>query len=425
MVQPLYTTDKGKGDPEAGAAIGSFTDGAVINIKNSTVMRAEGGSKAAGIGAMYHTGVTVNITDSDVTAFGGNSSAGIGGSRVGTGDAADVVTVNIVNSDVNATGGQNGAGIGSGYNTYTSTVLASAIINIDAASNITAQGGQYSAGVGTGYNFGGPLELNVLCDTANIKGDKTFRATHYTIAQDIGYGALNKNNFGGIYTFVSTADELLALSGKELKTAHIILTNDIDMNGAEFESMYVYDDTNGAEVTFNGAGYTISNIVLADDGKLDQNGMYNVGLFHVGAGNYGVKGNSLTVSDLTIKDVTVNGYAAYCDAAVVVGYVNAENTVTLSNVDVVNAKVVNDYGNAAIYVGYVQGSTVTVSGCDVSGTCSVSPEFEDGAYRTDKAGLYAGTVNSGAAVTVTGGSNTSAVTNDYGRILGDGSFTKN
>ena len=198
-VQPLFVSDLnyGKSEPEGGAAIGSGFKGAEINLTNVTVDNAQGGSKAAGIGAMFHTGVTINITDSIIkNVEGGNASAGIGGSRVSddVAPADQHVIINIKNSTVNATGGQFGAGIGSGYDTHcgekndaafiTETICT---INIDATSDITAQGGKYAAGVGTGYHVAG-LAGNIECEVNATAGESREK---YTIAQNVGFGVVD------------------------------------------------------------------------------------------------------------------------------------------------------------------------------------------------------------------------------------------
>lgn len=218
MVQPEITTNWGKKEPEAGAAIGSHTDGAVIDITGSTIVKAEGGSKAAGIGAMYHTGVIVNITDSTVTAYGGNGSAGIGGSRVqkDVTSGQEIINVTIKNSTVNAVGGDFGAGIGAGYDTYCHSfdVAPVTIVTIDEASDITAQGGWLGAGIGTGHNavnFVG----NIACDTSKVKAGNSEDPTgdpvdccggaSTSVAQNVGLGVLK---ISGFYTVVDDADEL-------------------------------------------------------------------------------------------------------------------------------------------------------------------------------------------------------------------------
>ncbi len=201
MVQTEFLyANYGKQEPEAGAAIGSYTDGAVIDITNSTIVKAEGGSKAAGIGAMYHTGVTITITDSDVTAYGGNASAGIGGSRVERNATEnDAITVTIKNSTVNAFGGQYGAGIGAGYDNRCQRTTPVTTVTIDADSKITAEGGLLGAGIGTGHNVINFVD-NIDCDTTNVKAgsseDPDWCCGTYptSTAEDVGLGVLNRTH---------------------------------------------------------------------------------------------------------------------------------------------------------------------------------------------------------------------------------------
>ena len=225
-VQPNFEATNpnyGKNEPEGGAAIGSGKDGAVITLNNVSIDNAQGGSKAAGIGALYHTGVTVNINNSVIkNVEGGNASAGIGGSRVERKlgeDAANIakenVVVNIVNSTINAVGGQYGAGIGSGYDCDCRALSLAPMntVNIDAASLITAQGGWLAAGIGTGHNvvsFTG----NIACDTSNVKAGSSEDPSWCcwgapcTLAENVGLGVLNTNHFSDLYTGVSNSEKL-------------------------------------------------------------------------------------------------------------------------------------------------------------------------------------------------------------------------
>lgn len=203
IVQPDFINDTkyGTSEPEGGAAIGSGYSGAEITLNNVTIDNAQGGSKAAGIGARFWTGLTIKITGSTIkNVEGGNASAGIGGSRVSDDiePANQHVQIEITNSTINAKGGQFGAGIGSGYDTHcggkevngenvafiTETICT---INIDAASNITAQGGQYAAGVGTGYHVAG-LAGNIQCKVNATAGESREK---YTIAQAVGFGVVD------------------------------------------------------------------------------------------------------------------------------------------------------------------------------------------------------------------------------------------
>jgi hypothetical protein len=154
------------------------------------VIKAIGGSKAAGIGAIYHTGVTVNIIDSTVSYVeGGVSAAGIGGSRVSNGATESATTINITNSNVTAVGGVYGAGIGSGYDTHCLAKQPMCNISID-DSIINAQGGKYAAGVGTGYH-NAALNGTITNSTVNaVSGEKFYKAT-YTPAMDLGFGVVD------------------------------------------------------------------------------------------------------------------------------------------------------------------------------------------------------------------------------------------
>ena len=182
-----------KDAPEGGCAIGSSTNGAVITLNNVKISNAQGGSKAAGIGASYWTTVTVNITNCTIDSVtGGATAAGIGGSRIMR-DGHNTTTINITDSTINAQGGVYGAGIGSGYDTYchTGDMAPVCTIHITGKSNITAVGGQYAAGIGTGYHAGGLTGEIAGTVTVNAtSGEKVYKDT-YTTAMDVGFGVLD------------------------------------------------------------------------------------------------------------------------------------------------------------------------------------------------------------------------------------------
>jgi len=149
----------GKSDPEGSAAIGgggkTASTIANITITDSTVV-ANGGSKAAGIGANFwcSTGTITISGNSNVTAQGGSSSAGIGTSRAGdSGVSANII---ISGGTVTATGGDYGAGIGTGYNADSlgngAAVSGRPETSITISGGvITATGGEGGAGIGGGY----------------------------------------------------------------------------------------------------------------------------------------------------------------------------------------------------------------------------------------------------------------------------------
>ncbi len=204
-----------KDAPEGGAAIGSGFDGAVITLNNVNVIKAIGGSKAAGIGARYHIGVEVNIFDSTISYVeGGVSAAGIGSSRVSNGASESATTINITNSNVTAVGGVYGAGIGSGYDTHCQAKQPMCNINID-DSIINAQGGKYAAGVGTGYH-NAALNGTITNSTVNaVSGEKVYKAT-YTPAMDLGFGVVDPAREG------QQTDSKLVVDGVEIKSSKIV-----------------------------------------------------------------------------------------------------------------------------------------------------------------------------------------------------------
>lgn len=427
MVQAKIGGNYGKQDNEAGAAIGSYSDGAVINIKDSTIVKAEGGSKAAGIGSMYHTGVSVNIEGSNVTAYGGSSSAGIGGSRVEAkkyqsmlGEEIEVV---IKNSTVNAVGGDFGAGIGAGYDCYCHPFITvegakyqaapTTTVTIDESSNITAQGGWLGAGIGTGHNVVNFVG-NIACDTSKVKAgssedpDWCCWGNPCTIAEDIGLGVYSIKNFheGEDIKVIKSVDELIALGGTNVNGV-LILNADLDMSGREMKSMVV---ASAGAVTFYGNGNTISNLTVKTAAAHGMTGSGNevASLFDMSENS----GCSLNVKDLKLKGVTVScvGYAA-----ALVGYANNNNDViVLNNVDVDTAAITSD--SVAALVAYTVG-TVQLNNCDVT---NLTLTGEEG--RPEKVGAFVGTANqSSCTITVNNCTNDTSY-NDCGRVINGASY---
>lgn len=206
-VQPLFVNDTkyGKSEPEGAPAIG----GAKIIIRNNSVVtKADGGSKAAAIGAQYWQSTDIKILNSTIVeANGGNASAGIGGSRYSddiTADNKQVSKVYIEKSKVTATGGQAGAGIGSGYDTHCAANESNAVNDIQIVnSTVTATGGKYAAGIGTGYHA---AALTGSIDDASAitatSGEKFYKE-EYSQAQNIGYGVVDPDReyAGAVVTF--------------------------------------------------------------------------------------------------------------------------------------------------------------------------------------------------------------------------------
>ena len=362
----------------------------------------------------------MNIENCTINVIGVNASAGIGGSRVvKAATAEDAITVNIKKSTINATGGQYGAGIGSGYDTYCHSVATAPMnkVTIDAESKITAQGGKLAAGIGTGHNvvnFVGDIQ----CDVSNVKAgdsnDKCCLGAVCTEAQNVGLGSLKQEAFKSDFTFVSTADELKALSATTLtgnnskaEEATIVITSDIDMQGADFSAIIAQ---RGDSLTVIGNGYTISNVNVVsgtNDNTTGQASMF-----------YAYPNSTLTISDLVLKNIVAtsdsnsSGYAA-----AVIGY--CEGTAVLNNVDVVNATVTGAK-SSGILVGHLSGA-LNATNCNVSGTVTLT-DYETGGHY---AGKYIGTLATTATlsqctadVTISGNLKSDNVGDIFGRNLG-------
>ena len=302
-VQPLFEADTkyGKSEPEGGAAIG----GAEVNILNSTITKADGGSKAAAIGARFWQSTTINIENSTIVeANGGNASAGIGGSRYAQ-DSKYNLEINIKNSTVTANGGQHGAGIGSGYDTHCNQqdYTATNQINIDATSTVNAKGGKYAAGIGTGFHSAyltGAIETGA---TVNAVSGENFYKDAYTKAQNIGYGVVDparefsKDNYNVTFTVNGTVIENP-------------LPPVVDINGTPYPSFK--DAINAAQ-----AGDTIT---LSDDVTLSEELEIPAGVTLNGNGKQ-INGSIYAGGDLTFEGHTkVTSFsAAYYNRTITIG----------------------------------------------------------------------------------------------------------
>ena len=322
-----------KDAPEGGAAIGSGYNGATITLNNVTVIKAIGGSKAAAIGARYHVGVNVNITDSEIKyAEGGVSAAAIGGSRI-SGDATENGTnINITNSTINALGGVYGAGIGSGYDTHCQAKQPLCTINI-ADSIITAQGGQYAAGVGTGYHMAA-LAGEITNSEVNATAGEAFYKDSYTMAMGVGFGVVDPAREGqqtessikyndveiklddahygtstssneglnsaiesGKDTIILTAGTFIIPDSAQGKTLHIIGSGEKTVIATQDDGSY-----EGCDYSLDGATVTFENITINTD-STTYTGYARLNATYI---NCTINGTYTLYGDSTFKNCTFN-----------------------------------------------------------------------------------------------------------------------
>ncbi len=200
-------------------------------------------------------------------------------------------------------------------------------------------------------------------------------------------------------TYIFTAEDLIALGGQSL-TGNYALANDIDMEGKELKTIGA---AYGKSMSFNGNGFTVSNLKVVTGG---QNGMTNVGMF------YAFTDSTFGVANLTVKGMTITeGVDQYTIGAGFIGYADGNADVTLTNVDIIASSVTNTLGNASALIGYTTGgNTVKLIDCDVE-DCTIVGE------RDDKQGAFAGTLNDKTAISVLNCTN-GTDRRDFGRTLG-------
>lgn len=409
-------TSYGKSEPEGGAAIGSLVDGAVITLEGVTADKIEGGSKSAGIGARYWTGVSVVIKNSTLKeVIGGNASAGIGGSRV-TGDnpviGADDTSIVIVDSKITAIGGQGGAGIGSGYDTHCGVKKVDNVqvssnpmkvsINISGNSVINATGGKYAAGIGTGFHHANMVGYIADTVTVNATSPEYFYKDSYTKAQGVGFGVVDMNREGldsrsyityqgeritlpvvvivdlendaenkvltiytaeGFHKFntLATGVEVDGIQLSRGSAYTIKLGADIDMSGYTWTTIDHHADTpSDCWNTIDGNGYTISNLTINGQGMFSR---------FAGTGDIVIK--NLTFDNAKVTSSSIN-------TSILCG--QAYQNVTLDNVDVKNSTIQGGYKVATLIATVYNESsstvTLTMKNCDVENTTVISTSYD-------------------------------------------------
>ena len=402
-----------KDAPEGGAAIGSGLNGAQITLENVTVNKAVGGSKAAGIGASYHTGVNVTITDSTIVYVeGGVSAAAIGGSRVSNGASEAGTTVTIIDSTVTAKGGAYGAGIGSGYDTHCQAVQPLCTINIT-GSTVKATGGKYAAGIGTGYHTAA-LAGEIKDSVVNAVSGDPFYKDAYTSAMDIGFGVVDparegqqtdsKLIYNGIEIGIPAPGKAASVSSvEELKTA---LSEGIANVYLAANIQAEEPITIGSDVVLNGNGYTISRATG-----------YTGTLVNVDAG-----------VALTVENTVLDGSGATATGNLIATGNNA--SVILNE----GAILQNNNGAHAVNLGTRIGATLTINGGEIINNSSDSGAIWGGGHITMNAGKINNNSSTGIGgairmvsachLTMNGGeiSNNTAA-GDGGAIWGYGSST--
>jgi len=173
----------------------------------------------------------------------------------------------------------------------------------------------------------------------------------------------------------------LSVNDNNVETVTINLQKNLDMGNGTVSALIAQ---RGDVLTFNGNGYTISNVNIVSGNGDNTTGQ--AGLF------YCFPNSKLNVSDLNLENIAVTadenstGYAA-----AIVGY--CEGTTVLNNVNVMNANV-RGTKSSGMLAGHMSGS-LTAMNCKVGGDVTLV-DFETGGHY---AGEYVGTVAGSVALT--------------------------
>lgn len=346
-----------KSTPEGAPAIG----GKKIVINGSVITKAEGGSKAAAIGARYWNSTEIEIVNSTIVeANGGNSSAGIGGSRYASGISADnkqSSKVKIENSTVTATGGYYGAGIGAGYDTHCAANETNAVNEIIIiSSTVNAKGGMYAAGIGTGYHSAALTGSIDAASTVNAVSGENYYKDAYTTAQNIGYGVMDpereakdlsvsftvageKISAPAVSYAVNENDVLIGSANGLKKFADAVnngtdyyagktvkLTTDIDLNNVEWTPIGSATADHGFMGNFDGNGFVIKNLQITALTP-DADGYVYAGLFGVTEGIS--KDEQNYIKNLVIENVNIETEGHIAAAAIAYPYYTALENITV------------------------------------------------------------------------------------------------
>ena len=190
----------------------------------------------------------------------------------------------------------------------------------------------YMGYVGRGYTL-------TNCAGSKVVIDGICFVQKYNNAAEGGFGIYDVTGANGeTVVMVSTAEELNKLS---VKNAYVILTADIDFQGATMaKPIEIWGDS-----TFDGNGHTISNVKTAVQGG------YATSLFR-GDANSGNK----VVKNLVIENLTTP--AGYSYASAIWSDLQGAN-IEIDNVTINNATI-DAKGTIGGFVGFVSGSTTSV-----------------------------------------------------------------
>ena len=223
---------------------------------------------------------------------------------------------------------------------------------------------------------------------------------------------------------VGGADQLRTALEQLNRTGTINLTQDIDLEGVEWNSPTMSYTSSGETITINGNGHTIKNVTSSNNqyggliGKLNTNG--NVVIKDIKLENIKLEGTNVdgecaggaligwmdchggtvSVENVTVNGVDINGFK-YTGG--LIGYKNDDTALNITNCSVNGtdtAKNINSsYNESGNYKGHI-GGLIGFYANGVMSNCTLKDIniTRSGAAQSDRAGVVVGTIYSAASI---------------------------
>lgn len=194
------------------------------------------------------------------------------------------------------------------------------------------------------YSSGGYLKYRSNLSISNkditiIYEEEDEDADDNTGDSGTGDGGTGDSGVLGNYIQITTAEELSNIGS----TGDYIIMNDIDMNGATWNSLSNFTGTITGGHTYNGdSTYRISDLVIYDNGTSAYVGMFN--------------SFSGSISSIIFEDIEVNTTADCTNVGILTGrvYDDAE----INNITFINCEINTSASNVGLLAGYAEKSTI-------------------------------------------------------------------
>ena len=210
---------------------------------------------------------------------------------------------------------------------------------------------------------------------------------------------------------ISSADDLVFLAseinaGKDYKENFFSLTCDIDLNNIEWTP--IGNGTNSFEGVFDGNGFTIRNLKIANGISYDKefsdmvSHQYVSGLFGT-CKNSTIKNLTIDTAEVTVRDITDSNQVY---AGVLLGYMSVDTSAEISNVKILHSKIYANFNESTpqlLQIGGL-GGYIYDDGNSVSHIKNIHSDVtisvEDGNGRSNRIGGIMGCLTTNSQIEV-------------------------